>query len=194
MKAFFDFLPIILFFLTFKFAGSYTQEIQSVLPVAADLVPIVSATVVIIIASVLQIAIGYARGEKPTKMALFSTGLVIIFGGLTVWLQDPAFIMWKPTLLYWLFAGILLFGRMRGKNYVKTVFANLTMPEHVWANLEKLFLVFLIAIGVINIAVAYTCSMDFWVTFKLFGLLGLTILFTIAIGFYVAKYAQEAQN
>jgi intracellular septation protein len=68
------------------------------------------------------------------------------------------------------------------------------MPEHVWANLEKAWFVFLVVIGFVNIFVAYTFSMDVWVDFKLFGLLGLTLLFTIAIGFYIAKYAQEAQN
>lgn len=194
VKAFFDLLPVICFFITYKMAGGYTAEIQSIFPVAADLVPIVAATAVIIVASVLQIGIGLARGHKPTKMAIFSTVLVVIFGGLTIWLQNPAFIMWKPTLLYWLFAGILLVGHYRGTNYMKVLFSQLTMPEHVWVNLEKMWFVFLVAIGFVNIAVAYTCSMDFWVDFKLFGLLGLTLLFTIAIGFYVAKYAQEAQN
>ena len=194
MKAFFDLLPVICFFVTYKMAGSYTGELQTLFPVAADLIPIVAATAVIIVASVLQIGIGLMRGHKPTKMAIFSTVLVVVFGGMTIWFQNPAFIMWKPTLLYWLFAAILLVGRFKGTNYMKVLFAQLTMPEHVWANLEKAWFMFLVVIGFVNIFVAYTFSMDVWVDFKLFGLLGLTLLFTIAIGFYVAKYAQEAQN
>lgn len=175
-------------------AGNFTSELQTVLPVATDLIPIVAATIVIIVTSVLQIGIGLVRGHKPTKMAIFSTVLVVIFGGMTIWFQNPAFIMWKPTLLYWLFAMILLVGHFRGTNYMKVLFGQLTMPETVWANLEKAWFIFLVVIGFVNIFVAYTFSMDVWVDFKLFGLLGLTLLFTIAIGFYIAKYAQEAQN
>ena len=72
--------------------------------------------------------------------------LVVVFGGMTIWFQNPAFIMWKPTLLYWLFAAILLVGRFKGTNYMKVLFAQLTMPEHVWANLEKAWFVFFLMI------------------------------------------------
>ncbi len=194
MKAFFDLLPVICFFITFKVAGSYTTELAPIVPVAADLIPIVSATAVIIVASLLQMAFILVRGEKPSKMAVFSTLLVVLFGGMTIAFQKPEFIQWKPTLLYWLFAGILIYGRIKGKGYIKKVFVGLEMPENIWDNLEKACLYFLVLIGFINLFVAYTFSMDIWVDFKLFGLLGLTLLFTIGVGFYVAKYAREAQN
>ena len=134
------------------------------------------------------------RGEKPSKMAVFSTLLVVLFGGMTITFQKPEFIQWKPTLLYWLFAAILIYGRIKGKGYIKKVFVGLEMPENIWDNLEKACLYFLVLIGFINLFVAYTFSMDIWVDFKLFGLLGLTLLFTIGVGFYIAKYAREAQN
>lgn len=175
-------------------AGSYTTELAPIVPVAADLIPIVSATAVIIVASLLQMAFILVRGEKPSKMAVFSTLLVVLFGGMTIAFQKPEFIQWKPTLLYWLFAGILIYGRIKGKGYIKKVFVGLEMPENIWDNLEKACLYFLVLIGFINLFVAYTFSMDIWVDFKLFGLLGLTLLFTIGVGFYVAKYAREAQN
>ncbi len=194
MKAFFDLLPVICFFITFKAAGSYTKELSPLIPVATDLIPIVSATAVIIVASLLQMAFILARGEKPSKMAVFSTLLVVLFGGMTIAFQKPEFIQWKPTLLYWLFAGILIYGRIKGKGYIKKVFAGLEMPQNIWDNLERACLYFLVVIGFINLFVAYTFSMDIWVDFKLFGLLGLTLLFTIGVGFYVAKYAREAQN
>ena len=194
MKAFFDLLPVICFFITFKVAGSYTTELAPIVPVAADLIPIVSATAVIIVASLLQMAFILVRGEKPSKMAVFSTLLVVLFGGMTIAFQKPEFIQWKPTLLYWLFAGILIYGRIKGKGYIKKVFVGLEMPENIWDNLEKACLYFLVLIGFINLFVAYTFSMDIWVDFKLFGLLGLTLLFTIGVGFYVAKNAREAQN
>ena len=194
MKAFFDLLPVICFFITFKLAGSYVNELTPILPVGEDLIPIVLATAVIIVASVLQMGFILLKGEKPSKMAVFSTLLVVLFGGMTIAFQDPAFIQWKPTLLYWLFAAILLFGRLGKKDYIKKVFSGISLPESAWKNVENLCLAFLILIGFINIFVAYSFSMDIWVDFKLFGLLGLTLLFTIGLGFYVAKYAEEAQN
>ena len=194
MKAFFDLLPVICFFITFKLAGSYVNELTPILPVGEDLIPIVSATAVIIVASVLQMGFILLKGEKPSKMAVFSTLLVILFGGMTIAFQDPAFIQWKPTLLYWLFAAILLFGRIGKKDYIKKVFSGISLPDSAWKNVENLCLAFLILIGFINIFIAYSFSMDIWVDFKLFGLLGLTLLFTIGLGFYVAKYAEEAQN
>lgn len=194
MKAFFDLLPVICFFITFKLAGSYTAELTPFFPVTPDLIPIVSATAVIIIASLLQMGFLFLKGQKPSKMAVFSTVLVVLFGGMTIAFQDPAFIQWKPTLLYWLFAAILLFGRFGKKDYIKTVFTGITMPDFAWRKVENFCLVFLVAIGFINLFVAYSFSMDIWVDFKLFGLLGLTLLFTIGLGFYVAKYAEEAQN
>ena len=194
MKAFFDLLPVICFFITFKLAGSYVNELTPILPVGEDLIPIVSATAVIIVASVLQMGFILLKGEKPSKMAVFSTLLVVLFGGMTIAFQDPAFIQWKPTLLYWLFAAILLFGRIGKKDYIKKVFSGISLPDSAWKNVENLCLAFLILIGFINIFVAYSFSMDIWVDFKLFGLLGLTLLFTIGLGLYVAKYAEEAQN
>ena len=194
VKAFFDLLPVICFFITFKAAGSYTAELAPIVPVAEDLIPIVSATAVIIAVSVIQMGLIYLKGQKPSKMAVFSTLLVVLFGGMTIAFQDPAFIQWKPTLLYWLFAAILLFGRIGKKDYIKKVFNGITMPDYAWKTVENFCLIFLVLIGVINLFVAYTFSMDIWVDFKLFGLLGLTLLFTIGLGFYVAKYAEEAQN
>ena len=194
VKAFFDLLPVICFFITFKLAGSYVNELTPIIPVGEDLIPIVSATAVIIVASVLQMGFILLKGEKPSKMAVFSTLLLVLFGGMTIAFQDPAFIQWKPTLLYWLFAAILLFGRLGKKDYIKKVFSGISLPDSAWKNVENLCLAFLILIGFINIFVAYSFSMDIWVDFKLFGLLGLTLLFTIGLGFYVAKYAEEAQN
>ena len=194
MKAFFDLLPVICFFITFRAAGSYTAELAPIVPVAEDLIPIVSATAVIIAVSVIQMGLIYLKGQKPSKMAVFSTLLVVLFGGMTIAFQDPAFIQWKPTLLYWLFAAILLFGRIGKKDYIKKVFNGISMPDYAWKTVENFCLIFLVLIGVINLFVAYTFSMDIWVDFKLFGLLGLTLLFTIGLGFYVAKYAEEAQN
>lgn len=194
VKTLFDLLPVICFFVTFKLAGLYQATLADFVPIATDLIPIVSATAVIIVASLLQMLYIYAKGEKPGKMALFSTLLVVIFGLMTIAFQNPVFIQWKPTLLYWLFAAILLAGRFKGKIYIKSVFVGMTMPESAWKTVENCCLGFLIAVGFLNLFVAYTFSMDVWVDFKLFGLLGLTLLFTIGLGVYIAKYAEVAQN
>lgn len=194
MKAFLDFIPILCFFLTFKWAGHYTEAIQSVIDVSADMVPIVSATIVIIITSLLQMIVTVCRGQRPSKTLMLSTGLVVVFGGLTIFLQNAAFIMWKPTILYWLFALVLLFSRWRGECLLPKILATVTMTAEHWRRLENMCVGFLVLIGVINIAVAYSFSLDIWVDFKLFGLLGLTIIFTIILAHFITKHGDLADN
>ena len=194
MKAFLDFIPILCFFITFKCAGNYTEAIQSIISVSSDMVPIVSATLVIIFTSVLQMALTMLRGQRPSKTLLLSTGLVVIFGGLTVFLQDATFIMWKPSILYWLFAAVLVFSRYRGDNLMQKLLATVTMAPKYWRQLENLCIGFLLFIGIVNLAVAYSFPLDIWVDFKLFGLLGLTIIFTIILGYFITKHGELADN
>ncbi len=198
MKLLFDLLPIILFFGTFKFASSNAEG-------AAELcnslfgdgfdaahAPVICATAVAIIVSVLQICWMLIRGKKIEPMLWISVAVIIVFGGLTIWLRNEMFIKWKPTILYWLFATILIGGWFSGRNFIKHLLGKqITLDENVWTRVMWLWVFFFVLTGIINLIVAYTCPTDIWVDFKLFGLMGLTIAFTLGLGFYIAKNSKE---
>ena len=201
MKFFFDLFPIILFFAAFKLGESDPQSAADLLnaivaDTAAEHAPVMIATLVAIIASFIQIALVFARGKRPEPMLWISLAVIVVFGSLTIWLQNEMFIKWKPSILYWIFGGILSFAQITGRNYIKQLLktADLEMPETAWNTLQKAWISFFAAVGVINLIVAYTCSTDTWVNFKLFGLMGLTLIFTIGIGFWIAKNSPSLQK
>jgi intracellular septation protein len=127
-------------------------------------------------------------------MLWVSLGVIVFFGGATIWLHDESFIKWKPTILYWLFGGILLGGRLGwNRNFVRSVLgAQITVPEPVWEKLLWMWIVFFAAVGTVNIAVAYSVPTATWVNFKLFGLMGLTFAFTIGMGFWLARHMPDS--
>lgn len=106
------------------------------------------------------------------------------------------FIKWKPTILYWIFGGILVYGNIAGRNFIRMLLskAEIEMPGHAWGTLQNMWIGFFAAMGVVNLLVAYLCSTDTWVNFKLFGLMGLTLVFTIGIGVFMTKHAVTRQN
>ena len=174
MKFLFDLFPVILFFVAFKFADIFV------------------ATGVAIVATVVQIGYVLARGRKVTNMQWAGLVIIGLFGGATLLLRDETFIKWKPTVLYWLagatFLGCLAFG----KNLVKAVMAEgLELPEPVWFKLCIAWGVFFLFKGTLNLYVAYTYSTDFWVNFKLFGGMGLMILFVIGQALWLSKYLPD---
>ena len=174
MKFLFDLFPVILFFVAFKFSDIFV------------------ATGVAIAATAVQIGYVLARGRKVSNMQWASLAIIGIFGGATLLLRDETFIKWKPTVLYWLAGLVFLGGLAFGKNLVKTVMAEgLELPEHVWFKLCIAWGVFFLFKGTLNLYVAYTYSTDFWVNFKLFGGMGLMILFIIAQALWLSKYLPD---
>ena len=124
MKLLFDLFPVILFFLSFKISEAKIDQTMGIVnrllgsgidPMQA---PVILATSVAIVASILQVAFVLLRGKKVEVMLWLSLAIVTIFGGLTIWLHNPLFIKWKPTILYWVFASILIYGSMTGKNFI----------------------------------------------------------------------------
>ena len=198
MKLLFDLLPVILFFASFKFAQG-SPEASAALANAwlgggidATQAPVLIATAVAIVASLAQVAWVIARGRKVDTMLWISLAVIIVFGGLTLWLHDETFIKWKPTILYWLFAGLLIGGALTGRNFIQKLLGEqLVLPDFAWSRLLVAWVVFFLAMGVVNLAVAYSVPTDIWVNFKLFGLFGLTLAFTIGMGVYVARHAKE---
>ena len=174
MKFLFDFFPVILFFVAYKFAGIYT------------------ATAVAIGATVLQIGYMLVRGRKVTNMQWMSLVIIGVFGGATLVLQDETFIKWKPTVLYWL-AGAVFLGALAFKtNLVKAVMGEgIELPEPVWTKLAIAWGVFFVFKGSLNLWVAYTFSTDTWVNFKLFGGMGLMLAFVIAQALWISRYLPD---
>jgi intracellular septation protein len=206
-KFLFDLFPVLLFFAAFKLADAFPDVslaiAQSALgplmidgQVPADQAAILLATAVAIVASLIQVGWLLLRGRKVDAMLWVSVAVIVVFGGATIWLHDEMFIKWKPTILYWLFGGILLGGRVLWKrNLVRSVLgAQITVPDAVWERLLWLWIVFFAVIGAVNIAVAYSVPTATWVNFKLFGLMGLTFAFTIGMGLWLARHMPETGN
>ncbi|MDL2059844.1 septation protein A [Mesosutterella sp. AGMB02718] len=198
MKLLFDLFPVILFFLTFKVAQIKIDTAMSVTnallgggidPAQA---PVLCATTIAIAASVIQVATVLLRGRRVEMMLWLSLSIVTIFGGLTLWLHNPLFIKWKPTILYWVFAAILTFGSLTRRNFMEKIMGRqIELPANVWETLQRAWIGFFAVVGVINLLVAYSFSTETWVNFKLFGLLGLTFGFALVMGIYMAKHAPE---
>ncbi len=176
MKFLFDFFPILLFFIAYKFYGIYV------------------ATAVIIVASVAQVGWFWLKHRRVEKMHLVTLVLVLLLGGATLFLQDPTFIYWKPTIVNWAFAIVFLGSQFIGnKNLLQRMLGGqITLTsQRVWTHLNIAWVLFFVSMGAINLYVAYNFEENTWVNFKLFGMMGLTIVFVLAQGFYLAKYIDD---
>ena len=200
MQFLFDLFPVILFFASFKgseFFPDASAEFASLVLTnpSPEQIPVFVATIVAILATILQVAWLLVRGKEIKPMLWISLAVIVVFGSLTLWLQNELFIKWKPTILYWIFAAILVWGDMTGRNFIRTLMKEaVEMADDAWRTLQRAWILFLAAVGIVNLAVAYTCTTDFWVSFKLFGLTALTFLFTIGMALWMTKHAVERQN
>ena len=204
MKLLFDFLPIILFFGAFKyaeghkawasdFATSHFGSLVSGGKVGQDEAPVMLATLVVILASLAQVAYLKLRGRKVETMLWVSLALVVVLGGLTIYLRSETFIKWKPSVLYWVMGmAFWLSPLLFGKNLLKVLLGEqLDLPAKVWHRLNFAWITFFAIMGFVNLWVAYNFSTDTWVNFKLFGSLGLMLVFTIGQGIYLNRYIKD---
>lgn len=175
MKLLFDFFPILLFFMCYKFFGIYT------------------ATGVAMAASVVQVVFHRIKHQHYEKMHLISLALIMVLGGATLFFHNPWFIKWKPTGIYWLSALVFLGSAFIGKKTLiqKMMEGNITLPPHVWSRLNIAWSVFFVVMGAANLYVAYYYDTDVWVNFKLFGGTGFTLLFVFFQAIYLTKYIAE---
>jgi intracellular septation protein len=175
MKLLLDFFPIILFFITFKTWG------------------IMAATAVAIAATLLQIGYLWRKNGFVEPMQWVSLGVIVVFGGATLLTQDVTFIKWKPTVLYWLMGSALWGGlSVLKRNFLKQIMgAQVTLPDHAWLVLLHSWACFFAVMGCINLWVANNYDIDTWVNFKLFGALGLMLVFVVAQGVYMSRFIQE---
>ena len=165
-----DLLPVIAFFVAYKFAGIYT------------------ATAVLIVGVLAQTLVSWIRFRKVSPMLLTTALLVLVFGGLTLYLHDATFIKWKPTIVNWLFAGVFLASHfVRGPTVIQRMLSeNVTLAAPDWSKLSLAWVAFFVLSGALNLYVAFNYPEATWVNFKLFGLMGLTLLFAVAQGFWIA--------
>ncbi|MCE1183649.1 MAG: septation protein A [Rhodocyclales bacterium] len=200
MKLLFDLFPVILFFASFKYAEKHPE-------IAADWVtgllgmtvtdvkqaPILLATVVVIAATVAQIIWVKLRHGKVDKMLWLSLGLVVVFGSLTLIFQNESFIKWKPTILYWAFAVSMGFSLLvLKKNPLQGLLGEqLVLPEAVWNKLSLSWIGFFCFMGALNLIVAFNFPTDTWVNFKLFGGMGLLVVFALGQGVMLSKYVED---
>ncbi|MFN0184534.1 MAG: septation protein A [Aquabacterium sp.] len=204
MKLLLDFLPIILFFVTFKYADSNKEWaadfatrhlgwLTSGGQVSGEVAPVLLGTVVVVVATVAQVAFLKLRGRKVDFMLWVSLTLVVVLGGLTVWFHSETFIKWKPSALYWAMGlAFWISHAFFGRNLLKMLMGEqLALPPEVWARLNLAWVIFFGLMGLLNIWVAYTFSTDTWVNFKLFGVLGLVLVFTVGQGLYLGRYLKD---
>lgn len=200
MKLLLDFLPIILFFGTFKYAegqqewaARFATEHFGFL-VSGGVVglkqgPVLLATLVVIAATMAQVVYMMLRGMRIPVALWVSLTLVVVLGGATVWFQSDTFIKWKPSVLYWVLALALLVSvTVFKKDLLKlTVGTEVVLPEPVWFRLNLSSVSFFAAMGALNLYIAYSFSFDAWVNFKLISI-GLMLLFVLAQGVYMSRH------
>lgn len=204
MKLLLDFLPILLFFATYKYAEAHkdwaavfaTEHFGFMVSggmVGEQEAPVLLSTLVVIAATALQVAWLKARGKKIDTMLWVSLGLIVVLGGATVWFHNETFIKWKPSVLYWVMAlALWASANLFGKDILRKMIGDqLKLPDPIWKRLTLLWCAFFAVMGVINILVAYNFSTDSWVNYKLFGGTGLMIIFMIGQGLYVSRHIKE---
>ncbi|TMH64975.1 MAG: septation protein A [Betaproteobacteria bacterium] len=177
MKFLFDLFPVALFF------------------VAIQIWDIFVATAVAIGATILQVGWLLVRRKKVQPMLWASLVIIVVFGGLTLYLRDKTFILWKPTVLYWLFGAVLAGGALLGRNLIRALLSEqMRLPDPIWARLNWSWVGFFAFMGLVNLYVAFNYSEKIWATFKLFGGMGLMFLFVVAQSLVLAKYLQDESH
>ena len=177
MKLFLDFFPIVLFFLAFKAFDIYV------------------ATAIAIVATVAQIAWLRYKVGRVEPMQWVSLGVIVLFGGATLVFHDDTFIKWKPTVLYWLMGGALALGHLLFKrNFLQSLMGSqLELPAPVWLRLLWAWTGFFVLMGVLNLWVAYNFDLDTWVSYKLFGGMGLMLVFVVIQALYLSRFIKNEE-
>ena len=177
MKLLFDFFPIVLFFIVFKFWGIYT------------------ATAVAMVASLTQVLLYRLKFQHFEKMHLISLGIIVILGSATLFFHNPWFIKWKPTGIYWLSALVFFSSHFIGSKPLiqKMMDSNVNLTPRIWHVLNSAWALFFLLMGILNLYVAYYFDTETWVNFKLFGGIGLTLLFVLIQAFYLTKHMDDTE-
>ncbi|MEX0708851.1 MAG: septation protein A [Woeseia sp.] len=163
MQLLFDYVPIVIFIAAYFFKDIFF------------------ATAVLMVAMPTLMLLQWLMTRKINRMYLASTGLILVLGAATLFFRNATFLYWKPTVLNWAFALVFVGSQWIGDKPVvqRLMERAVELSSAQWLRLNTLWAAFFIVIGGVNLFVAYNFSEEFWVTFKLFGMLGLTIVFII---------------
>lgn len=185
MKLLFDFFPVIIFFAAFKLFGIYT------------------ATAASIAAAVIQVAVHWLRTRRFETTHLITLGVLAVFGSLTLILHDATFIKWKPTVVNWVFAAVVLASQFTRKTVLERLLGQqVSLPPAIWRRTNLSWGVFFLAMGALNLYVAFYYAPNaspeareaLWVNFKVFGMLGLTLVFVLLQGIWLAKHMEKTDK
>ena len=207
MKVLFDLFPVVLFFVAYTAAkrapDTASALVSSLLgalgagaSISAEQGPILLATAVAIVATICQVGWLLLRKRKVDAMLWISLAIIVVMGGATLLLRDPTFIKWKPTVLYWAFAVVLLGADLLlSKNMIRSMMqGQMSLPDVVWTRLNLSWVLFFAVMGVANLYVAYNYSESTWVNFKLFGGIGLMVVFVVAQGVMLSRFLEGEER
>ncbi|MBA3492888.1 MAG: septation protein A [Gammaproteobacteria bacterium] len=180
MKLLFDLFPVIVFFTAFKLADDPHQGV-------------LTATAAAIVATLIQVLYAWIKHRRVEPILLVTLALIVILGGATLLLQDDRFIKWKPTAVNWLFAMAFLGSEFIGsKNLTQRMMAgHMNLPEAVWTRANLSWVIFFLVLGTANLYVAFNFATEVWVNFKLFGMLGLTLVFVFLQALYLTRQSES---
>lgn len=178
MQMLYDFFPILVFGIVYYFFGIY------------------AATASIIITSTIQVIFHRLKFKEFSSIQVITMLLVWVLGGATLIFHNVLFIKWKPSVIYLLFAIILIVCELfTNKSPLKHLLGSqLTLPNPVWKKISIIWAIFFIFMAILNLFVAYHFSTKAWVYFKVIGCLILTVLFIIGQSFYLSPYIKEQQK
>lgn len=170
MQLFLDYIPIVVFVIAY-----FNNDIYF-------------ATVALMITMPLVLGLQWLIMRKASKIYVASTALVLILGSVTLWLRNPTFLYWKPTVLNWAVAVVFLGSQWIGEKPIvrRMLGSAVELSDVQWIRLNQIWAGFFTVSGAVNIYVAYSFSEEFWVKFKLFGMLGMTFLFVLIQGIWIA--------
>lgn len=192
MKQLLEFLPLIIFFIVYQMSGTTLSVGNSEYTFDG----IYTATIALILTTILQVIIVKLVWGSVEKRLLGVAGAVIIFGGATVLLKDPVFIFWKPTVFNWALAGVsIVWHVMRGKCLFEDLLPDeIEMPKHVWKRVTVASTLHFFIVGAVNLYVAYNFSMDAWVSFKLWSAVLFTLIWAVVIGVIMGPHLKETDS
>lgn len=201
MKFLLDLLPVILFFVAYKWAEGHkaavaewmTQNLGFMISggvVGATEAPVLLASTIVIFGTLAQILIMKAMRKPIDKMLWASLAIVVVLGGLTLWFHSETFIKWKPTIFCWMMGTGLIIGELVMKRDVlsQMMGGQLELPQAVWRRLTWAWITFFVFMGFLNLYIAYNYPTDVWVNYKMWGITVLTLLFVVGQSVYLSKH------
>ena len=180
MQFLYEFFPVLLFFITFKFYGIY------------------AATVAGIVTTFIQVILTRFYSKKWDKKQLITLIIFLIFGSLTLYFHNPIFIKWKPTIIFWIFSLVIFGSLFTRKTLVQQMMEHAlegkgNIPVTVWQRLNIGWGFFFFLLGLINLYIAYQFSNEVWVNFKFYGITAALLIFSIAQALCLTKYVTTSK-